>query len=191
MGRPLKRGSAGLVLFLALTACAEDTTDPGTVAAVVASPGAARRASIAVSGSAVHYFTQAALHSQEPTSGGMIQRSTEPIRLTGDLDGFILYQPVTIIDFAANTLVNTGTQIFSGTVQGAGPFLLHDSRFRFDVDLTTGATSGEVFLGRSGDAPRKGGWYECHLTITGTGVTPDGDGLADYSGECVPFGNVN
>jgi hypothetical protein len=180
-----------LILCFALAGCAEDALTSGPAATVAESHAAAKGTAIAVSGAAVHFFTQAAIHSQEPTTGGMIQRSTEPIRLTGSLDGYILYQPITVIDFATNTLVNTGTQIFSGTVNGAGPFLLHDSQFRFEVDLTTGATTGTVLLGRSGDAPTRGAWFECHLTIIGTGISPEGDGLADYSGECVPYGNVN
>jgi hypothetical protein len=156
-----------------------------------ATPVAAARAQpIAVSGSGVHFFSTAVVHSQTPGGNGLTQRSTDIIRLTGDLDGYVLYHPTTVIDFVNSTLVNTGTQVFSGTIAGSEPVLLHDDTFRFDVDLTTGATTGEVHFRRSSDAPHKGGWYECDLAVVGTGVTADGDNMIDYSGTCVRFGNL-
>ena len=138
----------------------------------------------------MHYFTRAIIHSQEPTETGMVQRSSDYIELTGDLKGYVLYHPVSVFDFANGTLVNTGTQFFSGTVAGSAPVILHDDTFRFEVDLNSGATTGEVHLGRSKDAPEKGGWYECDLAITGTGMTPDGDGISDYSGTCRARGSL-
>jgi hypothetical protein len=155
-----------------------------------ASP-AARLQTIPVSGSAVHYFTTAIIHGQEPTATGMIQRSSEIIRLTGDLDGFILYHPISTFDFESGTLVNTGNQLFSGTIAGSAPVILHDDRFRFEIDLNSGATAGQVHLSRSDDAPHKGGWYECDLAVVGTGLTPEGDGMADYTGECTGRGSLN
>jgi hypothetical protein len=86
---------------------------------------------------------------------------------------------------------STGTQFFSGTIAGSEPVVLHDDRFRFVVDLSTGETRGEVHLGRSNDAPHKGGWYECDLIVVGSGMTtPEGDGMVDYSGECTRRGNA-
>lgn len=143
---------------------------------------------IPVQGSAIHYFSTAVEHSVEPTETGQIVRSTDVIRLSGDIEGFALYHPTTVIDGRAGTLVNTGTQIFSGTIGGSDPVILHDNRFRFEVDLQTGATRGQVFLGRSEDAPHRGFWIECELTVVGTGMTPEGDGLADYSGTCREMG---
>lgn len=138
----------------------------------------------------MHYFSTAIIHSQEPTPNGRIQRSTDIIKLSGDIEGYVLYHPTSTFDFANNTLVNTGTQIFSGTILGSDPVLLHDDRFRFEVDLATGAETGEVLFGRSKDAPDTGGWYECRLTVVGTGVTPEGDNLAEATGQCTRYGNV-
>ena len=188
------RASLLLLSVPLLAACTDDSALPQAPgAAVAANPtaGAVKSAPIQVSGSAVHYFSTAAVHSQEPTGNGMIQRSTDMIRLTGDVNGYVLYHPTSVFDFTAGTLVNTGTQIFSGTIAGSEPLILHDDSFRFDVDLTTGATTGAVHLGRSGDAPDKGGWYECQLTVVGTGVTTVGDNLSDYTGTCTLFGNRN
>ena len=134
-----------------------------------------------VSGSGVHYFTTGIIHSTEPTATGMIQRSTETVELAGDLVGRILYHPVSVFDFAAGTLVNTGNQVFSGTVLGSAPVLIHDDEFRFEVDLNTGITIGEVHLVDRIAGPRT----RCHLEVTGTGqVTPDGDAIVDYTGVC-------
>jgi hypothetical protein len=159
--------------LLATTGCGEES--------LAAQPQAEP---IAVSGSGVHYFSTAVAHSIDENAGGSVARSTDIIRLTGDLDGYVLYHPTTVIDFAAGTMVNTGTQIFSGTVAGEGPFILHDDTFRFEVQLETGETRGTVHLRQSLDAPDGSGWYECDLEIVGTGMTPEGDGLADYSGTC-------
>jgi hypothetical protein len=143
---------------------------------------------IPVSGSGVHFNTTAVVHSRQPTPTGMIQRSTEIAKLTGDLNGYILYHPTSEFDFVNNTLVNTGTQLFSGTIAGSDPVILHDDEFRFEVDLATGATRGEVHLSRSKDAPDRGEWYECDLVIVGTGLTPEGDAMADYTGTCTRKG---
>jgi hypothetical protein len=138
-----------------------------------------------VAGSGVHAFSTSIVHAQEETSAsGMIQRSSDVVTLTGDLSGHLLYHPTSAFDYAKGTLVNTGTQVFSGTVLDSPPVILHDDRFRFEVDLETGATIGEVHLGRSSDAPHAGYWYECHLQIVGTGLTPEGDATFSYRGEC-------
>lgn len=140
-----------------------------------------------VSGTAIHYFSTAVIHSVTPTDTGIIQLSSDTIDLEGDLTGRVLYHPVTEIDFATNTLVNTGHQVFSGTVMGSQPVLIADDSFRFDVDLNTGATVGKVFL----DIPLAGPKTRCLLTIVGTGMNENGDGLAEYAGRCrVRTGNV-
>jgi len=147
------------------------------------------RQPIPVEGTGVHHFTSAiVVHSQEETSTGMIQRSTDIVSLSGDLEGFILYHPTSVFDFANGTLVNTGTQVFSGTVKGSDPVILHDDRFRFEVDLDTGATTGQVHLSRAKDAPHPGSWYDCDLEVTGTGMTADGDATFDYTGTCTSRG---
>ena len=135
---------------------------------------------VVVAGSGVHFFSSAIIHSAEQTATGKVQRSTETVELSGDLQGRVLYQPVSVFDFAAGTLVNTGQQVFSGTVLGSGPVLLHDDDFRFDVDLKTGETTGTVLLTDRIEGPR----VQCYLDISGTGLTPEGDSTLDYSGRC-------
>ena len=172
-----------------LAACGAESTVPEVAAQRAVTSAAAAKRTIPVSGGAVHYFTTAVVHSEQPTQTGKVQQSSEIIRLTGDLDGYILYHPTSTFDFAAGTLVNTGTQIFSGTIAGSAPMILHDDRFRFTVDLATGATVGKVHLSRNNDAPQPGEWYECDLEVVGTGMTPAGDALADYSGTCTERGS--
>ena len=133
-----------------------------------------------VSGSGVHFLTTAIVHSSTPTATGLIQRSTETVELTGDLRGRILYHPTSVIDFLANTLVNTGHQVFSGTVLGSEPVMLHDDTFRFDIDLRTGTGIGAVHLVDRIDGPK----VRCDLTIVSTGITADGNVAAEYTGEC-------
>ena len=182
-----------LLALPGLAACSPDSAAPRgpTEAAASTSREALGHAPpIAVSGSAVHYLTTEIIHSQEPTENGMIQRSTAIVELTGDVTGFVLYHPTSVFDFVNGTLVNTGTQVFSGTIAGSAPVLLHDARFRFDVDLATGETLGSVHFSRSQDAPHKGGWFECDLVIVGTGMTPEGELASDYEGTCVRRGNI-
>ena len=138
-----------------------------------------------VSGTGIHYFDDmpgrnVIIHSVMPTETGIQQRSTETIDLFGDLEGRVLYQPETVINGLAGTLVNTGNQVFSGTILGLGPVLLHDEFFRFDVNLQTGETVGEVFLVDRIDGPR----VACILDIFGTGFDEKGNGLAEYVGHC-------
>lgn len=185
------RGVMCLLLAGAVLAvCDAAPTRPEALEATEASASAGGAAhAVAVSGSAVHFFTTAITHSQEPTETGMIQRSTDIVQLSGDLNGYLLYHVTSTFDFVAGSLVNTGTQFFSGTIAGSDPVVLHDDSFRFVVDLSTGETLGEIHFGRSNDAPHKGSWYECDLVVVGTGMmTPEGDGMVDYSGECTRRG---
>lgn len=135
---------------------------------------------VPVSGTAIHYFTTAIIHSEDLSDTGKKQRSTDSIDLDGDLVGRVLYQPRSKFDFVAGTLVNTGRQVFSGTVLGSKPVLIYDDEFRFEVDLASGATRGKVLLTDRIAGPR----IKCELEIVGTGFTPEGDGLANYSGRC-------
>lgn len=110
----------------------------------------------------------------------MIQRSTDTVDLDGDLIGRVLYHPVSVFDFAGGTLVNTGDQVFSGTVLGFGPVLLHDDQFRFEVDLATGATFGKAHFSNRLAGPN----IRCELEIVGTGLTAEGNATVDYTGAC-------
>jgi hypothetical protein len=62
------------------------------------------------------------------------------------------------------------------------------ARTRSFAGHATGATTGQIHLGRSKDAPHKGSWYECELAVVGTGLTPEGDSTFDSSGQCIPRG---
>ncbi len=135
---------------------------------------------VPVSGVGVHYFTTAMIHSQQPTASGMVQRSTDIVELDGDLKGRLLYHPVSVFDFAAGTLVNTGHQVFSGTVLGSDPVLIYDDEFRFDVNLASGETTGKVYL----LDPITGPKTQCELDVVGTGATPAGDATVAYTGRC-------
>lgn len=133
-----------------------------------------------VAGSGVHYLTTAIVHSRQPTETGMIQTTTETIDLTGDLTGRILYQPTSVFDFGTGTLVNTGHQVFSGTVLGSALVVLHDDEFRFDVDLATGAATGKVYLTDNIAGPK----IQCELDVISTGMTAEGNVTASYTGFC-------
>jgi hypothetical protein len=133
-----------------------------------------------VFGSGVHFLTTVVVHSRTPMATRLIQRSTETVDLTGDLTGRILYHPTSVIDFSTQSLVNTGHQVFSGTVLGSEPVMLHDDTFRFDVDLRTGTGIGTVHLVDRLDGPK----VRCDLTVVSTGMTADGNVAAEYTGEC-------
>lgn len=135
---------------------------------------------VPVSGTGIHYFTTAMIHSQAPTATGFIQRSTDIVELEGDLQGRVLYHPVSVFDFAAGTLVNTGHQVFSGTVLGAEPVLLFDDEFRFEVNLFTGETVGRIRLVTS----LAGAKTQCELDAVGIGPTDGGDARIGYTGRC-------
>jgi hypothetical protein len=156
----------------------------GFAFALVCSPGSnlhARSRTFPVSGGGVHMFTTAIVHSQQPTPTGLVQRSTDIVELSGDLKGRILYHPVSVFDFVNGTLVNTGHQVFSGTILGSAPVMLHDDEFRFEANLATGAVSGEVHLADRLAGPK----IRCDLDVTGTGAkTADGDGIVAYTGQC-------
>ncbi len=156
----------------------------GIALSTVATSTAPGAEALPVSGTGVHYFSTAIMHAQLPTESGMIQRSSDIVTLQGDLEGHLLYHPTSTFDYDEGTLVNTGSQFFSGTVHGSEPVVLHDDRFRFEVDLETGAMTGAVYLGRSRDAPSTETWFECDLAIVGTGVTDDGDATFTYEGSC-------
>lgn len=133
-----------------------------------------------VAGSGFDALNTATVHSKEPTATGMIQRSTETVELKGDLNGRVLYHVTSVFDFVNGTLVNTGDQVYSGTIAGSDPVLIHDDQFRFDVNLATGEESGLVCLFNHIAGPK----VRCTLHVVGTGLNSDGNPTFDYSGDC-------
>ena len=154
----------------------------GAMASDARVPQSRQSVTRSVSGTAVHYFTTAIVHSETPTPTGRVQRSTDIVELSGDLKGRVLYHPTSVIDTVKGTLVNTGSQVFSGTVLGSEPVLLHDDRFRFEVDLKPGGKeSGEVHLTNMLAGPK----ISCDLVVVGAGAkTSDGNAIVDYRGAC-------
>ena len=125
-------------------------------------------------------MTTVIVHSSEPTETGVIQVSTETIDLSGDLRGRILYQPRSVMNFSTGTIVNTGHQVFSGTVLGSPPVMLYDDEFRFAVNLNTRAAIGKVYLTGNIAGPK----IRCELDVTATGQTAEGNITASYTGYC-------
>ncbi len=160
----------------------------GTAILTSAAAIAGSEKAVAVSGSGVDIASEAIIHSEQTTPTGMIRALTEIVELTGDVHGKVLYQATQEFDFAANTLVVTGANVFSGTIAGSDPVILRSDESRFEVNLATGEETGRVHLTRSNDAPDTGSWYECDLVVVGTGQTPEGNPTFDYSGTCMRKG---
>ena len=135
---------------------------------------------VQVAGSGVDLLNTAIVHSKEETPTGMIQKSTETVDLTGDLKGRVLYHVTSDFDFVDGTLVNSGDQVYSGTIAGSEPVMLHDDQFRFDVNLGTGQETGQVYLLDHIAGPK----VRCRLDVVGTGLAPDGNPTFEYKGEC-------
>jgi len=135
---------------------------------------------VSVAGSGWDQLTTAIVHSKEPTQTGMIQKSTEIVELNGDLKGRVLYHVTSVFDFVGGTLVNTGDQVYSGTILGSAPVMIHDDQFRFEVNLSTGAEIGKVYLLNHIAGPK----VRCELDVVGTGLTPEGNPTFDYTGTC-------
>jgi hypothetical protein len=133
-----------------------------------------------VAGSGFDSLNTAIVHSKEMTPTGMLQKSTETVDLNGDLTGRVLYHVTSVFDFVKGTLVNTGDQVYSGTIAGSDPVMIHDDQFRFDVNLVTGEESGQVYLFDAIAGPK----VRCTLHVVGTGINSDGNPTFDYSGEC-------
>lgn len=135
---------------------------------------------IEVAGTGIDLLNGAVVHSKSATATGLIQHGTEIVELSGDLSGKVLYHVTTVIDNQKQTLTNTGDQVFSGTIKGSEPVMLHDSLFRFEVNLTTGAESGSVYLSDHIAGPP----VRCELKVTGSGKTADGNPTFNYTGNC-------
>jgi len=142
--------------------------------------GRAATRTVHVTGSGTDELSRAIVHSKQPTPTGIIQRSTETVELSGDLHGRVLYHVTSVFDYKAGTLVNTGDQVFSGTVAGSDPVMLHDSKFRFDGNLSSGEDRGSVYLLDHIAGPQ----VQCTLEVVGTGKNQDGNPTFTYSGEC-------
>jgi hypothetical protein len=166
--------------LLALTAMSAAAFSTMTAACAQPERFGPRDNTIEVSGNGIHRFTTSIVHAQEPIPNGEIILSTDTIDLFGDLNGRLLYHPVTEIDFANWRLVNTGHQVFSGTVKGSDPVLLYDDEFRFEVDLMTGQVRGEVYL----EQTLAGRRTRCELTVEGAGAPPGQDSAFTYEGTC-------
>ena len=139
---------------------------------------------IPVAGTGVDFLTTALVHSKEETAGGMVQKSTEIVELTGDLKGRVLYHVTSVFDFVRQTLVNTGDQVYSGTIAGSAPVMIHDDQFRFDVNLATGSESGRVYLFDHIAGPK----VRCTLDVVGTGLNADKNPTFAYKGQCTFLG---
>jgi hypothetical protein len=164
-----------------------------TAAAVIAAPvlssgeafAETTATAVPVAGSGVDYLSTAVVHSEELTQTGKILRSTETVELDGDMKGRVLYHVTSVFDFAAGTLVNTGDQVFSGTIAGSPPVMIHDDQFRFDVNLVSGEEAGKVYLFNHIDGPK----VRCEIDVVGTGLTAEGNPTFEYSGHCWFRGN--
>jgi hypothetical protein len=136
--------------------------------------------SVQVTGSGTDLLNGAIIHSKKDTPTGMIEKSTEIVELKGDLIGRVLYHVTSKFDTANNTLVNTGDQVFSGTIAGSEPVMIHDGRFSFHANLKTGAEKGTVYLFDHIAGPR----VQCTLHVVGTGKDADANPTFDYTGQC-------
>ena len=135
---------------------------------------------VQVKGSGTDLLNSAVVHSKKATPTGEIQRSTEIVELRGDLNGKILYHVTTVIDTKKGTLVNTGDQVFSGSIAGSAPVMLHDSKFRFEVNFASGVETGSVYLFDHIAGPH----VRCELKVNGTGKSADGNPTFAYTGTC-------
>lgn len=151
-----------------------------TGAAYAGESGVSKMRSVQVAGTGTDLLNGAIVHSKRQTPNGMIQQSTETVELKGDLTGRVLYHVTSTFDFANDTLVNTGDQVFSGTVAGSEPVMIHDGRFRFRVNLKTGADAGSVHLVDHIAGPK----VQCTLQVVGTGKDSDANPTFDYTGRC-------
>ena len=165
-----------VVALLALPAGAGDARPVGETAA---GSGTTTRA-VSVAGSGVDDLKNAMVHWKRPTATGFVQQSTEIVELSGDLKGRVLYHVTSVFDLVNGTLVNTGDQVYSGTVAGSAPALIHDDQFRFEVNLSTGQETGRVHLLNHIAGPK----VRCQLDVVGTGVNPEANPTFDYSGVC-------
>src|SRR5450631_2178038 len=84
--------------------------------------------SVQVAGSGTDLLSGEIVHSKRQTPNGMVKRSTGIVELKGDLIGRVLYHVTSTYDTTNDTLVNTGDQVFSGTVANSDPVMIHDAK---------------------------------------------------------------
>lgn len=135
---------------------------------------------IHVKGTGIDLLNSAIIHSKKTTPTGEIRKSTEIVELRGDLEGTVLYGVTTVINTKQGRLTNSGDQVFSGTVAGSEPVMIHDSKFIFSVNLKTGADHGSVYLTDRIAGPK----VRCQLQVTGTGKSASGNPTFKYAGAC-------
>lgn len=133
-----------------------------------------------VQGTAIHYESEGIEHSQTPTATGYVRVSTDIVELAGDLVGRAVFQPVSEVNVVEGTIVNTGSQVFSGTVLNSDPVMLYDDGFRFHINMATGETTGRIYLTDRIAGPV----VRCILKMEGTGRTVEGYNLSNYWGRC-------
>ena len=165
---------------VALTTLLITAGEARTVGESAAAPSPQGPRTVKVAGSSFDDLNRAIVHGQTPTPTGMIQQSTEIVELAGDLRGRVLYHVTSVFDFVNGTLVNTGDQVYSGTIAGSAPVMIHDDGFRFDVNLATGEETGRVFFFNH----IAGAKVRCALEVVGTGLNAEGNPTFDYSGTC-------
>lgn len=134
----------------------------------------------AVQGTAIHYESEGIEHSNTPTATGYVRVSTDIVELEGDLVGRAVFQPVSEVNVVEGRIVNTGSQVFSGTVLNSDPVMLHDDGFIFRINMFTGETRGRIFLTDRIAGPV----VRCILKMEGTGRTAEGYNLSNYWGRC-------
>jgi hypothetical protein len=148
--------------------------------AALSATRAASKRTLSVAGHGVDLVNGAVLYSKTPTAEGFVQQSTEIVELEGDLHGRVLYQVTSRVDERRKRLVNTGNQVYSGTIAGSGPVMLYDDQFRFEADLASGEESGSVFLVH----PIAGPQAACTLKVSGSGPDGQGNPTFTYHGQC-------
>ncbi len=151
------------------------------ICAVALAHGAAEMEVVQVKGTGTDLLNGEIVHFKKATPTGELQKSTEIAELRGDLNGKVLYHVTAELDYTKGTLVKTGDQVFSGTIVGSEPVMVHDSKFRFELNLATGAEFGSVYLFNHITGPR----VQCELQVTGTGTNADGNRTFSYDGKCI------
>ncbi len=170
----------GLAVLRAVIVAAVSCIGSLPFLAVSASASPPAHGTIHVKGTGTDLLNSALVHSKKTTPSGEIQHSTEIVELRGDLNGKVLYGVTTVIDNAKGTLTNSGDEVFSGTVAGSAPVMIHDAKFRFAVNLKTGADHGSVYLTDRIAGPQ----VRCQLQVTGTGKSAEGNPTFKYVGSC-------
>jgi hypothetical protein len=164
-----------------MTSLRTSLTAVGIALMTFATAGAQTPSTVKVAGSGVDDLTAAVIHSKKETQTGSVQQSTEIVELNGDLKGKVLYYVTTVIDSVHGTLVNTGENVYSGTVAGSAPVMIHDKQSRFDMNLRTGRDTGRVYMSHRLSGPR----VKCKLDVVGTGMNAEGNPTFAYTGECI------